>query len=89
MTDDFFHSRLKQMIDNNHPLAVLVSRLPWEKTEAGVAPQFSHKDRALQQSEDAPDLAAPVVRVSGGKASNAGRPRRTSNLARLFCKCFT
>ena len=42
---------------------------------AGVAPQFARKERPLQQSEDAPDLAGPVVRVSGGKAGNAGRPR--------------
>ncbi|HAL37555.1 MAG TPA: IS5/IS1182 family transposase, partial [Polaromonas sp.] len=80
MTDDFFRSRLEQMIDNNHPLAVLASRLPWEKMEAGVAPQFDHKERPLQQSEDAPDLAGPVVRVSGGKASNAGRPRLSMRL---------
>src|SRR5659263_287900 len=80
MTDDFFRSRLEQMIDNNHPLAVLASRLPWEKMEAGVAPQFAHKERPLQQNEDAPDLAGPVVRVSGGKASNAGRPRLSMRL---------
>jgi IS5 family transposase len=80
MTDDFFRSRLEQMIDNNHPLAVLASRLPWEKMEAGVAPQFAHKELPLQQSEDAPDLAGPVVRVSGGKASNAGRPRLSMRL---------
>jgi IS5 family transposase len=75
MTDDFFRSRLDQMIDNSHLLAVLTSRLHWEKMEAGVAPQFGHKERPLQQIEEAPDLLGVVVSVSGGKASNAGRPR--------------
>lgn len=80
MTDDFFRSRLEQMIDNNHSLAVLASRLPWEKMAAGVAPQFAHKERPLKQSEEAPDLAGPVVRVCGGKVSNAGRPRLSMRL---------
>jgi len=75
MTDDFFRSRLDQMIDPRHPLAVLASRLPWDKMESRVAPQFAHKERLLQQIEEAPDLAGPVVRISGGTASNAGRPR--------------
>jgi IS5 family transposase len=80
MTDDFFRSRLDQMIEANHPLAVLASRLPWERMQAGVAPQFAHKERPLQQSEEAPDLAGTVVKVSGGKASNAGRPRLSMRL---------
>ena len=80
MTDDFFRSRLDQMIDNSHPLAVLASRLPGEGMQAGVAPQFAHKERPLQQSEEAPDLAGPVVSVSGGKPSNAGRPRSCMRL---------
>jgi IS5 family transposase len=42
MTDDFFRSRLDQMIDPRHPLAVLAQRLPWQKIEARLAPQFAH-----------------------------------------------
>lgn len=80
MTDDFFRSRLDQMIDNSHPLAVLASRLPWEKMQAAVAPQFAHQVHPLKQSEEAPDLAGPVIKVSGGKASNAGRPRLSPRL---------
>ncbi len=80
MTDDFFRSRLDQMIDNSHPLVVLASRLPWEKMESRVAPQFVHQVHPLKQSEEAPDLAGPVVKVSGGKASNAGRPRLGTRL---------
>ena len=68
------------MIDHGHPLAVLASRPPWDKMEARVAPQFAHKERPLQQVEEAPDLAGPVVRTSGGKASNAGRPRLAMRL---------
>jgi len=30
-TDDFFHSRLDQMIDLRHPLAVLAQRMPWQR----------------------------------------------------------
>ena len=80
MTDDFFRSRLDQMIDHRHPLAVLACRLPWQKMESRVAPQFAHKARPLQRIEQAPDLAGPVVRVSGGTASNAGRPRLGTRL---------
>ena len=75
MTDDFFRSRLDQMIDPRHPLAVLAQRLPWEQIEARLAPQFSHQTRPLQHIEEAPDLLGAVVSVSGGKVSNAGRPR--------------
>ena len=75
MTDDFFRSRLDQMIEHIHPLVVLASHLPWEKMQSSVAPLFAHKERLLQHSEEPSDLAGPVVRISGGKASNAGRPR--------------
>lgn len=80
MTDDFFRSRLDQMIDHRHPLAVLALRLPWDTMQARVAPQFAHKVRPLQRTEEACDLAGPVVRLSGGKASNAGRPRLAMRL---------
>ena len=81
MTDYFFRSRLDQMIDHRHPLAVLAQRLPWHKIEARLAPQFVHQARPLQQIEDAPDLLGAVVSVSGGKVSNAGRPRLCMLLA--------
>mgnify|MGYP002863323193 CR=1 FL=1 len=80
MTDDFFRSRLDQMIEHSHPLAVLASRLPWDKMESRVAPLFAHKERPLRRAEDSPDLAGPVVRISGGKVSNAGRPRLAMRL---------
>jgi transposase, IS5 family len=80
MTDDFFRSRLDQMIDPRHALAVLAQRLPWEKIEASLAPQFAHQARPVQQREQAPDLLGDVVSSSGGKVSNAGRPRLCKRL---------
>lgn len=80
MTDDFFRSRLDQMIDHRHSLAVLASRLPWDKMASRVAPQFARKERPLQQIEEFSDLAGPVVKISVGKASNAGRPRLAMRL---------
>ena len=42
-TDDFFRSRLDQMIDLRHPLAVLVSRMPWQEIEASLAHRFARQ----------------------------------------------
>ena len=42
-TPDFFRSRLDQMIDLRHPLAVLSTRLPWASIEAAVAPKLAHR----------------------------------------------
>jgi IS5 family transposase len=42
-TPDFFRSRLDQMIDLRHPLAVLATRLPWASIEAAVAPQLARQ----------------------------------------------
>jgi transposase, IS5 family len=38
--DDFFRSRLEQMIDLLHPLAVLAQRMPWAQIEAALALSF-------------------------------------------------
>ncbi len=50
---DFFRSRLDQMIDLRHPLAVLASRLPWQELEANVAamlaPRVRHSCRIFKQ----------------------------------------
>ena len=42
-THDFFCSRLDQMIDLRHPLAVLSTRLPWNSIEAAVAPKLARQ----------------------------------------------
>jgi hypothetical protein len=44
MADDFFRSRLDQMIDLKHPLAVLGQRLPWGQIEAALAESFQRKE---------------------------------------------
>ena len=43
--DDFFHSRLAQMIDLRHPLAVLAKRMPLQEIEAYFACSFARKPR--------------------------------------------
>jgi len=72
--DDFFRSRLDQMIDLRHPLAVLASRMPWQEIEASLAHQFARQVKAGKTVEDI-GLFGPEVKVVGGGKSNAGRPR--------------
>jgi IS5 family transposase len=38
-SDDFFHSRIDQMIDLRHQLAVLASHIPRQEIEASLAKQ--------------------------------------------------
>ena len=72
-TDDFFCARLDHMIDLRHPLAVLASRMPWQRIEASVAHLFSRKAHTGQSMPDLDlfgEAPAPIARQS-----NAGRPR--------------
>ena len=57
-TPDFFRSRLDQMIDLRHPLAVLSRRLPWAAIKAAVAPKLAHR-------------AKPATRVIGEDLAGA------------------
>jgi IS5 family transposase len=66
MTDDFFRSRLDQLIDLRHPLAVLAHR-------------FARQVRTGKQIEDL-GLFGPTVSVAGAGVSNAGRPRLPTRL---------
>jgi len=50
-TDDFFRSRLDQMIDLRHPLAVLASRMPWQEIEASLSHRFARAAKAGKQIE--------------------------------------
>jgi transposase, IS5 family len=72
-TDDFFRSRIDQMIDLRHPLAVLSSRMPWQQIEASVSHLFIRKARVGVAMPDL-DLFGEAPAVVGRK-SNAGRPR--------------
>jgi hypothetical protein len=78
MTDDFFRSRLEQMIDLKHPLVVLTSRLPWAQIEAALAPSFARKSRDGKVIEGS-DLFGSAMEIAGG-VSAAGRPRLSIRL---------
>jgi IS5 family transposase len=73
-TPDFFRSRLDQMIDLRHPLAVLSSRLPWAAIEAAVAPKLAHQAKPPTRVAGV-DLAGAFDGEFGGGVSAAGRPR--------------
>ena len=73
-TPDFFRSRLDQMIDLRHPLAVLSTRLPWASIEAAVAPKLAHPAKPAKRLVGE-DLAGAFDGEFGGGISPAGRPR--------------
>ncbi len=73
-TDDFFRSRLDQMIDLRRPLAVLSKRIPWHQIEAALAPRLAHKDRGGNLLE-AMDLFGTSEQLLSAGVSPAGRPR--------------
>lgn len=73
-TDDFFRSRLDQMIDLRHPLAALSARMPWTQIETVLAPAFARKARA-GKAEEGFDLFGPTLATGGAGVSAAGRPR--------------
>jgi transposase, IS5 family len=79
MTDDFFRSRLDQMIDLRHPLAVLANRMPWQEIEASLAQRWGRQVKAGKKAEDL-DLFGPVSALSVGGISKAGRPRLPTRL---------
>lgn len=72
-TDDFFRSRIDQMIDLRHPLAVLSSRMPWQEIEARVAHLLVRKAHAGQAMTDLDLFGEKPQRQAA--ASKAGRPR--------------
>ena len=78
-TPDFFRSRLDQMIDLKHPLAVLTTRLPWAVIEAAVAPKLAHQARPVKRVEGV-DLAGAFEGEFGGGISSAGRPHLPARL---------
>lgn len=78
-TDDFFRSRLDQMIDLRHPLAVLAQRMPWSQIEAALAPALAHKDRTGAVVEEV-GLFGGSAQLVGAGVSAAGRPRLSIRL---------
>ena len=73
-TPAFFRSRLDQMIDLRHPLAVLATRLPWASIKAAVAPRLAHPAKPTKRLIGE-DLAGAFDGEFGGGLSPAGRPR--------------
>ena len=62
------------MIDQQHPLSILASQMPWEQLEKALAPFFEHKNKPGKLIvEDG--LFGPSERLVGHGVSNAGRPR--------------
>lgn len=72
-TDDFFRSRLDQMIDLRHPLCILGSHIPWQEIEASLAHRLAKAARSGKSLKDM-DLFGAVPVMAGG-VSPAGRPR--------------
>lgn len=63
--DDFFRGRLDQVTDLRHPLALVVSRMPWHEIEASLAYQFTRKLKAGKQVEGS-GWFGPEVNAVGG-----------------------
>lgn len=76
---DLFRTRLVDMIDLRHPLAVLANRMPWTSLEASPAPKFARRDRP-GISLDVADLFGSQVQVVGAGVAAAGRPRLSMRL---------
>ena len=71
-TPDFVRSRLHQMIDLRHPLAVLATRLPWGSIEAAVAPKLAHPSKPTKRLIGE-DLAGAYDGAFNGAFSGAFR----------------
>jgi IS5 family transposase len=72
--DDFFRARIDAMINLSDPLAVLASRLEWDRIEAALAAKFERRERTGQRVE-ADDLFGAAEMLVGAGSSPAGRPR--------------
>jgi IS5 family transposase len=76
---DLFCSRLVDMIDLRHPLAVLSSRIPWEALGKTLAPKFARRDRP-GVAVDVEDLFGTQTQVVSVGVAAAGRPRLSMRL---------
>ena len=65
-SEDFFRSRLDQMIDLRRPLPQLTLRMPWQALEASIAHLFARKARAGQRIDDM-DLFGDVLQEKANK----------------------
>ena len=72
--DDLFLSRIDQMMDLRHPLAVLASHMPWQEIEASLAKQLAREVKKGRSIQEVGLFGSQTV-VLGAGLSNAGRPR--------------
>ena len=70
-TADFFRARLDEMIDLNHPLAILRDRFPWSEMEAVLSPFFARQERGAHRVA-VDDMFGSTVQIAGGARPNAG-----------------
>ena len=73
-TADFFRARIDAMLNLSDPLAVLATRLPWDRIEAALLAKFEREDRA-GQTREGQDLFGATQVLEGAGVSNAGRPK--------------
>ena len=73
-TADFFRARIDAMINLSDPLAVLASRLPWDRIEAALLEKFQREDRAGEVREGQ-DMFGSTQVLAGAGVSTAGRPK--------------
>ena len=73
-SDDFFHSRIDQMIDLRHSLAVLASHMPWQEIEGSLAKQLAREVKKGRNIQEV-GLFGSQTAIMGGGVSKAGRPR--------------
>ena len=73
---DFFGARIDAMIDMRDPLAVLATRMPWDKLEGSIAPYLKRPVRAGRHAVVV-DLFGTTAEIMGAGVSTsaAGRPR--------------
>lgn len=73
---DFFRARIDAMIDMRNPLAVLATRMPWDKIESAIAPYLKRPVRSGRHALVV-DLFGTTAEIMGAGVSTsaAGRPR--------------
>jgi IS5 family transposase len=71
---DMFRMRLDHMVQPNHPLVVLASRMPWDEIEWKLNQLFQRKPRVVRELE-LEDMFGKHKVIMGGGVSPAGRKR--------------
>jgi hypothetical protein len=74
MTDDFFRSRLAQMIDLRQPQAILANRMPWQEIEVSLTQRWARQAKAVWKIKHL-DLFGFVAGVVPDDISYGARPR--------------